>query len=359
MNMTASVTVLMGCSHTKLSDSIDHLLKTENDGSLAAIVPKTIGRWRRKKQNNSVIRTAERFVRLGQGCSCCTVRSDLLVKVKRLIEKNPVKHLLIHTFPKTDLIPLAKTFTVPNEDNFVLSEIASLTNMTLIINASQILKTLYSKTARQLIAQIEYANKLILTHTSTLPQETTSHIRTLLEILNPQADFLSLDIDTLTLSSLQASTPFNLDDAQERSTSIQSPDEVEYTSKSISHFTYTARIPFHPKRLQTFLKSSRQEVIRGHGIFWTTSKPNQARVLDVAAGSWETSDGGQWWAAVPEEQRPNSESLREYLEAKWDSSFGDRRQEITLIGLSLDQEELTASLNDCLLTESELATLTL
>ena len=44
-----------------------------------------------------------------------------------------------------------------------------------------------------------------------------------------------------------------------------------------------------------------------------------------------------------------------FLESIWDPTFEDRRQELTFIGISLDQDELTTRLDHCLLTESELS----
>lgn len=39
----------------------------------------------------------------------------------------------------------------------------------------------------------------------------------------------------------------------------------------------------------------------------------------------------------------------------WDPKFGDRRQEIVLIGINFDKEQVTKDLNKCLLTEKEMA----
>ena len=358
MYNTMPVTVLMGCSSTNLSDLIGRLLRTEVPSSMAAIVPKTIGRWKKKK-SKSIIPTVERFIDLGEGCSCCKVRSDLLTKIKKLAEKDPVDHLFIQTFPKTDLITLAKTFTVANKDQFVLSQVASLSNMVLIVDASQILKTVYSKTARQLVGQIQFANKVVLTQTSTLSKEGLNHVLAMIEILNPHVDLIQGELEDLEPSSLQSSTPFDLNEAQERFTSVPDPEKIEYTSKAISYLKYFARKPFHPKRLQEFIKEKRKNIIRANGVFWTTSKPNNAHILNVSAGSWDTSEGGQWWAAAPESQRPTDGEMHEYLESIWDPTFADRRQEITFVGLSMDPQELTTSLDQCLLTEDELSNLKL
>jgi hypothetical protein len=39
----------------------------------------------------------------------------------------------------------------------------------------------------------------------------------------------------------------------------------------------------------------------------------------------------------------------------WQEPWGDRRQEIVVIGMDLDQAHITANLNACLLTDDEIA----
>ncbi|MGE9268540.1 MAG: GTP-binding protein [Verrucomicrobiales bacterium] len=62
---------------------------------------------------------------------------------------------------------------------------------------------------------------------------------------------------------------------------------------------------------------------------------------------------GYFWAAVPEKHWPED---RTHIERVWQGENGDCRQEIVLIGQNLDSEALTAMLDECLLSEEELAT---
>ena len=134
MQTPITVTTFMGCPNTDVSQTIAHLLKTNPENMLKAIVPKNIKAWRRKQKIKNVIPTAERLVKLGKGCSCCTIRSDILVKIKRLFGEQNCNQIVIQALQNADFTILAKTFTVPDENGFILSDVAQLKNMTMIIS---------------------------------------------------------------------------------------------------------------------------------------------------------------------------------------------------------------------------------
>ena len=120
-------------------------------------------------------------------------------------------------------------------------------------------------------------------------------------------------------------------------------------------FDYQARRPFHPTRLHTLLAEAWSGVLRAKGNFWVASRPEVAATLDLAGGSRTTSVTGTWWSAVSADQRPNSPEFRQYMEEIWHPDFGDRHQDFSIVGVGVDEDELRARLDQCLLTDEELA----
>jgi hypothetical protein len=62
-----------------------------------------------------------------------------------------------------------------------------------------------------------------------------------------------------------------------------------------------------------------------------------------------------WWAATPHELWPEDDESFQHIKSRWQEPFGDRQQELVIIGMEMDKSILTASFDACLLTDAELA----
>ena len=78
----------------------------------------------------------------------------------------------------------------------------------------------------------------------------------------------------------------------------------------------------------------------------------------MVSGRWSCSAHfeGKWFASLPKEEWnfETKEDL-EIFKNDWDDKFGDRTQEIVLIGREMDQENIKLQLDGCLLSEQELS----
>ncbi len=90
-------------------------------------------------------------------------------------------------------------------------------------------------------------------------------------------------------------------------------------------------------------------------MFWLATRLDRMGVWSQAGPVARIQGGNIWWAAVPEEDRPQDEAFAQNLARIWDAEVGDCRQELVLIGVGLDSEKLTMQLSQCLLTDRELA----
>lgn len=56
---------------------------------------------------------------------------------------------------------------------------------------------------------------------------------------------------------------------------------------------------------------------------------------------------------MPKAEWPEDEEEYQRLQGVWDQEYGDRSQELVLIGRKMDRAALTAKLDACLVTEDE------
>jgi G3E family GTPase len=118
----------------------------------------------------------------------------------------------------------------------------------------------------------------------------------------------------------------------------------------ITSCVFRARAPFDAEKLSRVFAEGLPGVIRAKGFFWTTRSPDEMGFVSVAGGvvRWETLS--VWWAARIESGRARREDRPPSVVANWAEPHGDRRQEIVLIGVRLDEAALSAALEECLVS---------
>ncbi|MNC41659.1 putative metal chaperone YciC [compost metagenome] len=80
-----------------------------------------------------------------------------------------------------------------------------------------------------------------------------------------------------------------------------------------------------------------------------------AASIGQAGPSIQFGPAGYWLATLPEKERQIYLQDSPELLKNWDPQWGDRMNELVLIGIRLDREALTGMLDQCLLTDQEMA----
>ena len=96
-------------------------------------------------------------------------------------------------------------------------------------------------------------------------------------------------------------------------------------------------------------------MLRSKGYFWLATRLDKVGVWSQAGRVARLDVGGFWWAAIPPEEWPDIPVIRESIAKMWHPEFGDCRQELVFIGIRMNESQLRASLDRCLLTDAELA----
>ncbi|KAL4863175.1 hypothetical protein BDV12DRAFT_206711 [Aspergillus spectabilis] len=280
-----------------------------------------------------------------------------------------------------------------------------------------------------MVDQIEFADVLIMNKIETVDEETKGKIRRLIGLLNPDAKLIETSYSKVDVKEIIGTGRFNFLKAASGAGWLRSlhemtvmetgvgkrmapkPETLEY---GINNFVYTARKPFHPRRLfallhdkfillqssnahdhdhgyrgdednedeyevedeeeedsdsefadfaqpdQSLILSNKRShpafgpILRSKGFFWLATRPMYFGEWSQAGGMLTVGPGGPWFAEVPDEAWPEDKDVRESIERDFQGKWGDRRQELVFIGEGLDPEVITGLLDECLLDEKDM-----
>lgn len=320
-------------------------------------------------------RTEEKLVEMTNGCICCTLREDLLEEVADLAMDGRFDYLLIESTGISEPAPVADTFTFALGDGTALSEIAELDTMVTVVDAANFLEDLRigkdlksldqaateddPRTVADLLTeQVEFANVILLNKTDLTDQDTLAKIEAFIEQLNPHALILRTSFGEIEPTRIMGTGRFDFEIAKQSKgwqLTLRGDGASEVEEYGVNSFVYRSRRPFHPQRFYDRLSQDWNGVLRSKGFFWIASRLDKSGVWSQAGRIARLDFGGFWWAAVPREHWPQSESLQVEIEQKWHPEVGDCRQELVFIGIGMDEIAIYDSLQECLLTDDELA----
>jgi G3E family GTPase len=93
---------------------------------------------------------------------------------------------------------------------------------------------------------------------------------------------------------------------------------------------------------------------RSKGLFWLATRPYQMGSWSTAGAMLTLGSEMPWFCCVTEEEWSADEETTKAIKADFEGEWGDRRQELVLIGERLDVEGLTKLLDSCLLSRAEM-----
>ncbi|KAJ5856828.1 hypothetical protein N7455_007722 [Penicillium solitum] len=467
------VTLLSGFLGSGKTTLLKHILKSPDHGLRVAVIVNDMSQLNIDAtliQNHKVSQTTEKLIRLQNGCICCTLRGDLLAELAALTKRNEVDYVIIESTGISEPMQVAETFTaefssamleaedqIANDDvdaKKILNEIVELgglhtmarldTTVTVIdafnllssFDTAEFLSDRYGKEeiipedertiSDLMVDQIEFADVLILNKVETVDQATRDKLMHLLKLLNPVAKIIESSYSQIDVREIINTNKFDFIRAASGPGWLQSlhemtiqttgngdrmapkPETLEY---GINNFVYTARRPFHSRRLfallndkfiilqnneveeeegdeedeeneenedamdtdsdsgsvedfeqpdpAVILNNKRTNpafgpVLRSKGFFWLTTRPWQFGEWSQAGGMLTLGCGGPWFAEVPDADWPEDDDVRESIQNDFQGPWGDRRQELVFIGEGIDTVKISALLDECLLDDKDM-----
>jgi G3E family GTPase len=193
-NEKIPVTVISGFLGAGKTSLVNHLL-TENRQYKIGVVVNEFGEVGIDGQ--LIVSEQEALIEINNGCVCCTVRTDLVASVKKLLDLagHRLNRLIIETSGLADPAPVLQTFLVDPD----LRTQIELESLITVVDVLHLKAHLNDEIVRE---QIAFADTLILNKTDLVPQNSLARIRNQVRLINPdaaiwQAHHSQLPVDVL------------------------------------------------------------------------------------------------------------------------------------------------------------------
>lgn len=220
--------------------------------------------------------------------------------------------------------------------------------------------------AEVLVAQVECCDAIVLNKADLVSAADLARLHAALRALNPRADIVAASFGKVPPQRVQDTGRFDFEAAADAPGWLAAlRGEVPGDNAAgVSTLVYQHRRPFHPQRFADLIHTEwlreHGSVLRSRGLFWLASRMDTAGDWNQSGGVCRHGGAGAWWAALDPAEWPADTAERAEVEADMQvdgapAAFGDRRQELVLIGLDLDHAALQARLDACLLTDTEMA----
>lgn len=330
------------------------------------------------KKGNTLSRTDEKLVEMSNGCICCTLREDLIEEVAKLALENKYDYLLIESTGISEPLPVAQTFWFESDELEVnLSDVCELDTMVTVVDAVNFLKdfgttdTIAGRAMNDaedqrtivnlLTDQVEFADIILINKTDLVNKAQVGLLKGMLRKLNAKAKIIESEFGRVPLKSILATKTFDYETTSQSAGWIEElenehqPETEEY---GISSFVFRDKRPFHPERFWNYVSVQwPSNIIRSKGLFWLAAQSDHALTWSQAGGSLRADFAGVWWCSMSFEERIRYEAFvenKDFIESGWTKDFGDRKNELVIIGQNLDQEQVKNGLEACLCTKEEI-----
>ncbi|BBM82203.1 GTP-binding protein [Candidatus Uabimicrobium amorphum] len=373
------VTILSGFLGAGKTTLLNHIL-TNQQGKKVAVIVNDVAKVNIDaeilKNNQVQVNNEESFVEISNGCICCSVRADLLAQVRDLSAQNKFDYLLIESTGVSEPLPVAATFAYEDENGFSLEQIAKLDTMVTVVDASNLAENFYNVEMLKnvdksvaagdqrtivdlMVEQIEFANIILLNKVDEINEEQHQQAMQILRMLNAKAKIIPTNYSKIDINEIIGTGLFSFEEAATFSLWMQEKKKlkghkVETAKYNIKSTVFRTPYPFHPQKLYSFLQNTSLGIVRAKGFFWLATQPDIVAELSQAGKRIAAQPIATWWAAQPKEDWPRDENWLAKLKESWHEVFGDRHQELVLIGVGLDTQKVEECLEECVIKDTKM-----
>lgn len=305
--------------------------------------------------------STEAALELAHGCVSCTIRNDLLILLRRLHRRDDVSRIVVHLPGQMEPEPVCFAINrVPARvgpgyidgpaarDVRIAAVVVCVDADTWLDSALGDDELADGRTEAQVaVCQAEFADVLVVSR----PEPAMLAV---LRRLAPRSRITcGADRVETALQNLEPDSRCGRSDHPHGPLlGGQPPLNADGPVKLVE---FSARRPFHPRRLHDALDKLLDGVVRARGRLWLANRSEHAMYLESAGGGLRVSSAGKWLAAMTSSEIAYVDPERRALaDLMWEYRFGDRHTSMTILVCGAEPADILAALHNALLTDDEM-----
>ena len=350
------------------------------------------------------------IVPLTNGCICCTLKSQMVTDIEKLISKGLYDYILIEASGVCEPMPIAQELELIK--NGVLDNVVGVVDAARLVDEFASGESLLNKEAIDeedieslLVQQIEFCSTLVINKTDLVTPEELKKVRMVVDALHPGAKVIETSQGDVPVSEILNTHSFDFDAVYESAGWCQAlskegslgdeddenaPDhehhhhdedehehhhdhdeEHEHHHEDHDHhhhhhhhehrhegesedeygigtFIYYRRTPFDREKLRDYVPSWPKNIIRCKGTLWFSDEDDMAYVLETSGRQLLCGAYGKWVATAPEDEKKQLLEENPQIAKDWDEKVGDRMVRLCIIGRNLDKKAIADELDTLL-----------
>lgn len=387
------ITLLAGYLGAGKTTLLNHILNNQK-GYKVAVIVNDIGEVNVdasliSKEAN--ITDSSSLVALQNGCICCSLKTDMVKQIEKLIKSGKFDYILIEASGVCEPMPIAAA--LEQIDSGYIDCVVSVVDAMRMATEFDEGKALLNEKMQEddieslLVQQIEFCNTLVINKVDLVNEEQLKKIRAVVKKLQPNARVIETTKCNVELSQILGTNEFNFDkvyesagwvaelnksdaedEANEHNESEHSEhgnhheehegeehhhhehhhegeDEDEY---GIGSFVYYRRTPFDRQKLDEYANHWPKNIIRSKGVMWFKDEPDMAWVLETTGRQIVAGYSGPWLASASKKEQEEVLRQEPEMQKNWDEKVGDRMIKLVIIGTHLNKEEISRGLDSAL-----------
>ena len=325
-----------------------------------------------KKNGNNI--TECPMFELQNGCICCTLRDEFIKQIEKISGLDSVEVVFVEASGISDPGAVSASFLAYEEDNPDTN--VYLTSVVTVVDADRIYREFLGDLKKRksdqvdqnnltaeeistlIVDQIEFCNFIVLNKCDLLDDAQLKEVEAVIRDFQPRAPIFHSVNGQIDIEKIMTTEPFNFEQIDSSSAiqkainSLNEPNRAvqgctgEY---GISSFVFEEKRPFNRERFMHFVNNNYpKELIRAKGYIWFSDADANVQLFEQAGRNSSVMPVAYWIDALEEKQKQEYLDYNPDVKEAWDEEFGDRVNQLVIIGKGYNQKAIREALESCL-----------